>query len=65
MEPPPFGDGNRPAQLVGQSGGAPSMEPPPFGDGNFAYGLQSGQVVRVLQWSHRPSAMETSSRSPS
>ena len=41
----------------------PSMEPPPFGDGNVGY--QLGRIDQeVLQWSHRPSAMETSQKQP-
>ena len=39
------------------------MEPPPFGDGNQVLIFQRfGNLV--LQWSHRPSAMETRSRLP-
>ena len=43
----------------------PSMEPPPFGDGNSQAGKQSRDdvgTVGILQWSHRPSAMETVAR---
>ena len=34
------------------------MEPPPFGDGNFSTRTDIKQY-HDLQWSHRPSVMET------
>ncbi len=36
-----------------------SMEPPPFGDGNRLPRWSCPFPIRRLQWSHRPSAMET------
>ena len=60
MEPPPFGDGNAHRRNGGVGDDdLPSMEPPPFGDGNV-WRLETRDEVIVLQWSHRPSAMETS-----
>ena len=61
MEPPPFGDGNTTDLGSVQSAMDPSMEPPPFGDGNYADRHADWWKV-VLQWSHRPSAMETSGK---
>ena len=58
MEPPPFGDGNEDPDGEAQRAGLPSMEPPPFGDGNMTY-IFLLTVLIILQWSHRPSAMET------
>ena len=35
------------------------MGPPPFGDGNPLAVLVDSDAVRILQWGHRLSAMET------
>ena len=59
MEPPPFGDGNWLAGHTSLPDGMASMEPPPFGDGNQKT-WQDGLMPMLLQWSHRLSAMETS-----
>ena len=58
MEPPPFGDGNHPLARHLPVGADPSMEPPPFGDGNMR-AVADELEGDSLQWSHRPSAMET------
>ena len=60
MEPPPFGDGNQPLpQPRYLYRLQPSMEPPPFGDGNMGRTSAAAKAREYLQWSHRPSAMET------
>ena len=59
MEPPPFGDGNQVTYAASDIGMAPSMEPPPFGDGNDSSEDTRNRLSNILQWSHRPSAMET------
>ena len=59
MEPPPFGDGNVLLQGLVAAGFKPSMEPPPFGDGNSSSWFWVNWPSSRLQWSHRPSAMET------
>ena len=59
MEPPPFGDGNAENGTDRDPDVQPSMEPPPFGDGNGAASAMTCRMIRTLQWSHRPSAMET------
>ena len=62
MGPPPFGDGNvgqPPDHIVAV---VPSMGPPPFGDGNLIALASFGNSFIALQWGHRLSAMETSSR---
>ena len=59
MEPPPFGDGNMAAADGFRMAVAPSMEPPPFGDGNYPVQWRLMVIPNALQWSHRPSAMET------
>ena len=41
------------------TGNHPSMEPPPFGDGNVSTQIVGPPPATILQWSHRPSAMET------
>ena len=59
MEPPPFGDGNNDRPPPPLENHPPSMEPPPFGDGNRPMADVFETEFRALQWSHRPSAMET------
>ena len=59
---PPFGDGNLFCPFAMSPVGVPSMEPPPFGDGNSHPTPPMRSDTASLQWSHRPSAMETRQR---
>ena len=57
MGPPPFSDGNHPADGRHHRLRRASMGPPPFSDGN-SYADPADRRAFELQWGHRLSAME-------
>ena len=62
IEPWPFSHGNLGLAWLVAVVGDPSMEPWPFSHGNFRGLIPDWAWQFYLQWSHGPSAMETSGR---
>ena len=60
MEPPLFGSGNQCSRRLCERHLEPSIEPPLFGSGNSEL-PRSTSTAASLQWSHRFSAVETTS----
>ena len=57
--PGPWASTYRLGPLVERPARIASMGPPPFGDGNMAEKILTAAYFSILQWGHRPSAMET------